>query len=228
MGGLPTPRWPSPRGGGKKAAEGRSRYSKSVVAARRATSRLLAVSRMWRRREMDWTLASASMWRARSSKSVVMREMNVITRSSAMKAESCADRMLCMRHRSAMWLVPSSQSLMSSSSLSVKSADMGGPCAARVVRRGERSAPLPNPPATRFVRADKGISPQRTQRAQRGRRGKGSKGSDLGRSGGTRRKSWEKVVRFPFWSHGARANAVIGGRVGLLFEPQRHEEHKGG
>ncbi len=61
-----------------------------------------------------------------------MRVMKVITRSSAMKAESLADVVLCMRHRSAMWLVPSNQSLMSSSSLSVKS-DMGAPCAARVV-----------------------------------------------------------------------------------------------
>ncbi|HEX2836617.1 MAG TPA: hypothetical protein VHN77_00660 [Phycisphaerales bacterium] len=76
---------------------------------------------------MDWTLASASMWRARSSKSEVMRVMNAITRSSAMKAESLAEVMACMRHKSAMWLVPSSQSLMSSSCLSVKSADMGGP-----------------------------------------------------------------------------------------------------
>jgi len=57
---------------------------------------------------------------------------------------------------------------------------------------------------------------------------KGRKNKGLWQNCGTRRKSQKKSGRFPFWSHGARANAVIGGRVGLLFEPQRHEEHKGG
>ncbi len=99
---------------------------------------------------------------------------------------------------------------MSSSSLSVKS-DMAGPlCGESRVARG-KSAPLPNPPATRFVRAEQGISPRRHGEHEEEGGDKGRKCKDLGRGCGERRKSWKKVVRFRFWSHGARTNAVMRG-----------------